>query len=57
MLRGKTQIDSTPMFWMLRIRSCRVLRRARLDTWAGQLRDGQWEKAGYMCSIEDPFDR
>ncbi|GAB4813989.1 hypothetical protein N2152v2_001035 [Parachlorella kessleri] len=34
-----------------------VLRRARLDTWAGQLRDGQWEKAGYMCSIEDPFDR
>lgn len=36
---------------------CRVLRRARLDTWAGQLRDGVWEQRGYMCSVEDPFDR
>lgn len=44
---------------LLRCACCarRVLRRARLDTWAGQLREGEWEKTGYYCSIEDPFDR
>ena len=35
----------------------RVLRHVRVDTWAGQLRYERWDKEGYCCSVEDPFDR
>ncbi|KAL4440632.1 hypothetical protein ABPG75_003633 [Micractinium tetrahymenae] len=33
-----------------------VLRRVRVDTWAGRLRYECWDKEGYCCSVEDPFD-
>lgn len=33
-----------------------VLRRVRVDTWAGRLRCQRWEREGYCCSVEDPFD-
>lgn len=36
---------------------CSVLRRVRVDTWAGRLRCQRWEREGYCCSVEDPFDR
>jgi hypothetical protein len=35
----------------------RVLRRVRVDCWAGRLRYQRWDREGYCMSIEDPFDR
>lgn len=34
-----------------------VLRRVRVDTWAGRLRYERWDRDDYCMSIEDPFDR
>lgn len=34
-----------------------VLRRVRVDTWAGALRHQAWDHPGYCMSVEDPFDR
>ncbi|PSC67618.1 poly(A) RNA polymerase GLD2 [Micractinium conductrix] len=33
-----------------------VLRRVRVDTWGARLRHERWDKEGYCCSVEDPFD-
>ena len=38
-------------------RLCSVLRRVRVDTWGARLRHERWDKEGYCCSVEDPFDR
>jgi hypothetical protein len=37
--------------------AARLLRRVRVDTWAGALRHEPWEREGvYLASVEDPFD-